>query len=72
MPPEIHAGVVHAFDLSLQTVFLWAVPLTFVGFLASWLLRELPLRSRAHLGVEPERTEASEMAGEASAKEIVS
>jgi len=50
LPADIHAGVVHAFAASLHTVFLWAVPLIFVGFMVSWLLREMPLRARAYVG----------------------
>jgi hypothetical protein len=64
LPPDIHAGVVHAFSLSLQTVFLWAVPLIVVGFLVSWLLREVPLRVHAHVGTEVEGL--PEMVGEAA------
>ena len=64
LPPDIHAGVVHAFSLSLHTVFLWAVPLIIIGFLVSWLLREMPLRAHAHVGAEVEGL--PEMAGEAA------
>jgi hypothetical protein len=67
LPPDIHAGVVHAFAVSLQTVFLWAVPLIFVGFLVSWLLREIPLRSHAHVGREAEGP--LEMVGEAAGEQ---
>jgi EmrB/QacA subfamily drug resistance transporter len=62
LPPDIHAGVVHAFSLSLHTVFLWAVPLIIVGFLVSWLLREVPLRVHAHVRGEAEGL--PEMVGE--------
>jgi hypothetical protein len=64
LPPDIHAGVVHAFSLSLHTVFLWAVPLIVVGFLVSWLLHEIPLRAHAHVGSEVEGLPA--VAGEAA------
>ena len=64
LPPDIHAGVVHAFSVSLHTVFLWAVPLIVVGFLVSWLLREIPLRVHAHVGGEVEGL--PEMVGEAA------
>jgi len=51
LPPVIHDAVVHSFSLSLQTVFLSAVPLMVVAFLISWLLREIPLRDYAHVGL---------------------
>ena len=64
LPPAIHDAVVHSFSLSLQTVFLSAVPLMVVAFLVSWLLREIPLREYAHVG----RGEGSppELVGEAA------
>ena len=64
LPPDIHAGVVHAFSLSLHTVFLWSVPLIIVGFLVSWLLREIPLRAHAYVGGEA--AGLPEMVGEAA------
>jgi EmrB/QacA subfamily drug resistance transporter len=54
LPPAVHEGVVYAFANSLQTVFLWAVPMIIVAFLVSWLLREVPLREYAHVGREAE------------------
>jgi EmrB/QacA subfamily drug resistance transporter len=51
LPADIHAGVVHAFSLSLDSVFLWAVPLIVVAFVVSWFLKEMPLREYAHVGV---------------------
>jgi hypothetical protein len=53
-PPAIHGGVIHAFSSSLDTVFLWAAALVVIGFLVSWLLREIPLREYAHVGGEAE------------------
>ncbi len=50
LPAPVLHGVVEAFARSLDTVFLWAVPVVFVSFLASWLLREIPLREHAHVG----------------------
>ncbi len=49
LPPDIHAGVMHAFSLSLDSVFLWAVPVVVLAFLVSWLLKEIPLKEYAHL-----------------------
>ncbi len=47
LPPEVHAGYVHAFAASLHTVFLIAVPITAVAFALTWLLKEVPLRKTA-------------------------
>jgi len=54
LPPAIHDGVIHAFSYSLDTVFLWAAAVVVIGFLVSWLLREIPLREYAHVGGEAE------------------
>jgi EmrB/QacA subfamily drug resistance transporter len=52
LPAPVLHGVIDAFSRSLSTVFLWAVPITLLAFLASWLLREIPLREHAHVGVQ--------------------
>jgi len=52
LPVAVHAGVIHAFSLSLDSVFLWAVPMMVVAFLVSWLLQDIPLREYAHVGKE--------------------
>jgi MFS family permease len=44
LPPAVHAGYVHAYATSLQTVFLVAVPIAAAAFALTWLLREVPLR----------------------------
>jgi MFS family permease len=43
--PELQAGIVHAFVNSFHVVFLAAVPLTVIGFLVAFMLRETPLRT---------------------------
>lgn len=45
--PDLQAGIVHAFVNSFHTVFLTAAPITAVGFLVAFLLRETPLRTSA-------------------------
>ncbi|HEY8489678.1 MAG TPA: MDR family MFS transporter [Dehalococcoidia bacterium] len=62
LPPEVVQGVVEAFALSLQTVFLVAVPVTLVSFALALLLREVPLRQEAHVGAA---AAAGEVLGEA-------
>ena len=64
LPADIHAGVVHAFSLSLDAVFLWAVPLIAVAFIVSLFLQERPLREYAHVGAEDAVTPSME--GEAA------
>ena len=44
LPPPVHSGFTHAYAASLHTVFLWAVPISAVAFLLTWLLKEVPLR----------------------------
>ncbi len=45
--PELQAGIVHAFVNSFHAVFLAAAPITALGFLVAFLLRETPLRTGA-------------------------
>ena len=45
LPAAQHTAVVDGFANALTTVFLIAVPVMLVGFLLSFLLREIPLRS---------------------------
>ncbi len=44
LPPRIHRGIILGFSQSIHTVFLWAAPLAFAGFLLVLLLKEMPLR----------------------------
>ncbi|WP_405580977.1 DHA2 family efflux MFS transporter permease subunit [Streptomyces sp. NBC_01190] len=44
LPPGIKVPVLHAFSTSITTVFLWASPVAFAGFVLSLFLREQPLR----------------------------
>ena len=50
LPDAVRAGVLEAFALSLHSVFLWAIPVAIVGFIASWFLPERVLRSSSHVG----------------------
>jgi len=45
LPPAVQAEVIHAYALSLSTVFLVAVPIAAVAFVLSWLLPEVRLRT---------------------------
>ncbi len=50
LPDAVHQGAVQAFSMSLHTMFLWVVPLAVLGFLLTFLLREIPLKDYAHVG----------------------
>ena len=47
LPPAVRGPYIAAFAAALQPVFLAAAGASAVGFLVSWLLRELPLRQTA-------------------------
>jgi DNA-binding MarR family transcriptional regulator len=47
LPASVHSGYVHAYAMSLQTVFLVAIPIAAAAFLLTWLLPEVPLRKTA-------------------------
>src|SRR5262249_25435682 len=51
LPPAVHAPFVAAFATALQPVFLAASGIMFLGFLLTWLLREVPLRAAAAEGI---------------------
>ncbi|GAA0573681.1 MFS transporter [Actinomadura livida] len=44
-PAEVQRGVLHAYSLSIDAVFFWAVPVAGVAFVLTWFLREVPLRA---------------------------
>ncbi|WP_131742703.1 MFS transporter [Actinomadura roseirufa] len=46
-PAQVQDGVLHAYAQSIDTVFLWAVPVAGAAFVLTWFLREVPLRATA-------------------------
>jgi EmrB/QacA subfamily drug resistance transporter len=48
LPVAERTIVINDFSHSLQTVFIVAVPFAVVAFLVSWLLKEIPLRTKTH------------------------
>jgi EmrB/QacA subfamily drug resistance transporter len=44
LPAAVHTPYIQAFAAALQPVFLTATGVIFIGFLLTWLLREVPLR----------------------------
>jgi len=53
LPAAVRGDVIHAYTLSLQTVFLAAVPVALVAFVLSWFLREVPLRQAVGAAANP-------------------
>ena len=47
LPAAQRAFVVSAFSHSVETAFLVAVPFVIFGFILSWLIKEIPLRTTA-------------------------
>ncbi|HEY2578920.1 MAG TPA: MFS transporter, partial [Streptosporangiaceae bacterium] len=53
LPAALRTDVLHAFSLSMQTVFLAAVPVALAAFVLSWFLREVPLRAAVGAAASP-------------------
>jgi EmrB/QacA subfamily drug resistance transporter len=51
LPADIHGPVIESLAKSIHVTFLLAVPLLLAAFGVTWLLKETPLRSTAHLSV---------------------
>jgi EmrB/QacA subfamily drug resistance transporter len=47
LPPQVVARVLNAYARSIQTVFVWSVPVAILAFALTWFLRESPLRLTA-------------------------
>jgi hypothetical protein len=50
LPPVQRTFVISAFSHSIETTFLVAVPFVVLGFVLSWLIKEIPLRTTAFVG----------------------
>jgi EmrB/QacA subfamily drug resistance transporter len=44
LPADIATPIIGAYSDSITTVFLYAAPIAFVGFILAWFVKELPLR----------------------------
>jgi EmrB/QacA subfamily drug resistance transporter len=53
LPAAVRGHVLHAYTLSIQTVFLYAVPVAIAAFVLTWFLREVPLRSAVGAAANP-------------------
>ncbi len=49
-PPEVQSWFIDAYAAALHVVFLWAVPVAALGFLLTWLLPEVELRTATRTG----------------------
>jgi hypothetical protein len=67
LPADVHGPVIESLAKSIHVTFLLAVPLLLVAFGVTWLLKETPLRSTAHLSVPL----SSELGPEAAQAEAV-
>jgi EmrB/QacA subfamily drug resistance transporter len=50
LPPAVAAPIVDAYADTLQTVFLWTVPVAALGFLVALFLKQVQLRDSARMG----------------------
>ena len=70
LPPAAHLVVIDAFSSALQRVFLVAAPIAVLAFALTWLMKEIPLRTHAHVTAstdgesEPEVAVAFDAPGE--------
>jgi EmrB/QacA subfamily drug resistance transporter len=53
LPRLVHLGFVSGYAQSIQTVFLIAVPIAALAFLATWLIPQVELRAWPSAGTEP-------------------
>ncbi|MFC9930360.1 MDR family MFS transporter [Streptomyces sp. NPDC127190] len=50
LPAPVAAPIVQAYADTIQTVFLWTVPVAGLGFLVALFLKQVPLRDSARMG----------------------
>ncbi|MER7571243.1 MDR family MFS transporter [Streptomyces sp. NPDC126514] len=50
LPPAVAAPIIDAYADTLQTVFLWTVPVAALGFLVALFLKQVELRDSARMG----------------------
>ncbi|HWD95142.1 MAG TPA: EmrB/QacA family drug resistance transporter, partial [Acidimicrobiales bacterium] len=65
LPPADRTLIINAFSHTLQTVFEVTVPIVIAAFIASWFMKEIPLRQSAHTSLgESEKAPAFDAPGE--------
>jgi EmrB/QacA subfamily drug resistance transporter len=65
LPPAVHQGFIAGYAESIQTVFLVAVPIAVLAFLATWLIPQVELKQWA-----PARSGEAARVGEAAAPAV--
>jgi EmrB/QacA subfamily drug resistance transporter len=69
LPAAQRAFVVSAFSHSVETTFLVAVPFVVLGFILSWLVKEIPLRTTAFVAThrpDGQQPQGSDVGGDAA------
>jgi hypothetical protein len=61
LPPAIAAGIRHGLADALHPVFAAGLPIIAIAFVATLLIREVPLRQTAHVAAGRARSEAAEI-----------
>lgn len=64
LPPAERVLFINAFSHGLQGVFLAAVPFAVLAFVLSWVMKEIPLRTTAHMTTIDQRAPAADASGE--------
>ncbi len=75
LPPLQRTFVITAFSHSVQTAFSVAVPFVVVGFILSWLIKEIPLRTTVSVATATpagEHTQGGKAGGEAASQATMS
>ena len=57
LPEAVAGGIAVSLAAAIQEVFLWAAPISAVGFALSWFLKEIPLRETVGSGPPVEGTD---------------
>jgi fucose permease len=52
LPVAARDVIINAFSHTLQTVFIVAIPFAVIAFAVAWLMKEIPLRNKAHISAE--------------------
>jgi EmrB/QacA subfamily drug resistance transporter len=71
LPPAQQAATAAAFADAITQVFLYSVPLVLAGFLVTWLLRDVPLRTRLEDVRRTDATDATVASDASDASDLV-
>jgi hypothetical protein len=71
LPAAVHAGFVAGYAESIQTVFLVAVPIAALAFLATWLIPQVELKRWSGANATPDASTEMPVAGAAAIPEAL-